>query len=89
MGQIGVADVTAPSELQYTHAGEREGSPQMLDIRGDGPEVLCDDGQRPERTFQRIEQRLTGTGHPLAVHGCRFVDGDTPVSGESTEMVDT
>ena len=44
MGQIGVADVTTPSELQHTHSGEREGPPQMFDIRGDDPKVLGDDG---------------------------------------------
>ena len=52
MGQMGIVYVTDPSELQYAHAREREGLPQMFDIRGDGPEVLRDDGQRSERTRQ-------------------------------------
>ena len=87
VGQVLVVPA-AERELQHLHAREGAVCQQLPHAGEELPQILGDDGQLAQRTFQRVEQLHPGAGLPLAGLGGSAVCRDGPVGIKTTEVVD-
>ena len=78
----------APRELHDDHAGQSEGAPRLLDVRGDLAEVLRDDGQVAELLPQFREEGLARPLDPRSVLRRRLAGRHAPVAHEAAEVVE-
>jgi hypothetical protein len=85
--EVGVRRIAIEGELKNACPGYAELVAECVHIRCDQPEVFGDEWQSTQLCLYHSKEINAGSGHPLALLGCRGTGGDVPCAREPAEVI--